>query len=327
MPRIMFGNSWESFDHAPAAGMQALADMGLSFIRLWIFWNSANPEPDLYDWSKVDADIDAIRGAGMKVYANLLWAPRHASGGWPTYLPYTEGCTAWNDPSDGSKGIRFAEERAYCTAPAHIDPAATRKFGAALAARHGADISWYAAWNEPQGKVYWPPIHGEWDVAITRLLDEVTVPFTEGVRSVVPDAVFVGPEADHERVIASLLEQEATRGLHLFDAITFHPYSWGKFPKDSYKRMDELFVPAASKHRNGRPLWCSEIGDDGTGRIVEWANSVAKRNVAAVNFHDFRQWFQPGTWDNRTYVPNTRHRGLRTLIQRENRRRRAVRSL
>jgi len=64
MPRILFGNSWESFEHAPAAGMRALAAMGLSFIRVWVFWDAANPEPGVFNWAKVDADMQAIRGAG-----------------------------------------------------------------------------------------------------------------------------------------------------------------------------------------------------------------------------------------------------------------------
>ena len=136
----------------------------------------------------------------------------------------------------------------------------------------------------------------------------------------------MGPEADHERVIRDVLRQEADRGLHLFDAITFHPYSWGQFPVDSYRRIDDAFVPAAMERRNGRPLWYSEIGDDHTGRIVEWTNNVVTRDVAAINFHDFKQWFEPGTWDNRSYAPDTRHAEMKKLIQRVNRRRRVIRS-
>ncbi len=33
--------------------MKALAGMGLSFIRVWIFWDSANPQPDVYDLSLI----------------------------------------------------------------------------------------------------------------------------------------------------------------------------------------------------------------------------------------------------------------------------------
>jgi hypothetical protein len=305
--------------------MHALADMGLSFVRLWIFWDTTEPEPGVFNWTKVDADIQAIRSAGLKVYANLLWAPRHAAGGSPAYLPYTQGCTAWNDPSDGSKGIRFAPERDYCSNPPHIDPNATRAFGAALAERHGANIWRYAAWNEPQGTIYWPPMAlGDWDAAIARLLDEVTIPFTEGVRSVTPDAQFVGPEADHERVIETVLRMEADRGLHLFDAITSHPYSWGQFPDDSYARI-EGFERETVRDRFDRPRWYSEIGDDGSGRIVEWTENVIEGDVDAINFHDFAQWFAPGTWGS-TYAPNVKYYGMRDLIRRCNRKRRAVRS-
>ena len=325
MPRILFGNSWEAFEHAPLDGMKALAGMGLSFIRVWIFWDSAEPNPADFKWSKVEADIQAIRGAGMKVYANLLWAPTHASNQAPTYLPYTRGCTAWVDPRDGSKGIRFAAEHPYCSVPEHIDPAAAHRFGAALASKFGDEISWYSAWNEPGQSFYWPAIlFDHWDVAIARLLDEVIIPFTNGVRSVKPNATFVGPEADHEAVIRETLKQESERGLKLFDVVTFHPYAWGPFPSNSYRRIDEGFVPAAAQHRNGRKLWYSETGDDGTGKIVEWAENAVQRDVAAINFHDFKQWFQPGTWENRTYVPNTKYEDMKKLIRRVNRRRRPI---
>jgi hypothetical protein len=325
MTSILFGSSWESFVTAPPAGMQKLAEMGFSFVRLWIFWDSTQPAADQLNWTKVDADIAAIRGTGMKVFANLLWAPKHACGGLPTYLPYTNGCTEWNDPLDGSKGIRFAHERPFCTNPPHIDAVRAREFGAALATRHGNDITWFAAWNEPGGDLYWPAIRTDnRDVAIGRLLDEVTIPFTEGVRSVKPDAQFVGPEADGEGVLDEALQQEAARDLKLFDAITFHPYSWGTFPEDSYKRIDNEFMPATLAHRNRRPVWYSEVGDDGTGRIVEWTQSAVTRDVAAINYHDFKQWFQPGTWDNGTFLPNEKYEAMQTLIARVNRRRRPV---
>jgi len=322
MPHILFGSSWESFAAAPRDGMQKLAGMGFSFVRLWVFWDSTHPAANLLDWSKVDADVAAIRGAGMKVFANLLWAPPHAAGGKKTYLPYTRGCSAWNDPLDGSKGIRFASEHDFCTTPAHIDPDVVRTFGAALATRHGDDISWYAAWNEPGGDLYWPAIRSDTrQVAIARLLDEVTIPFTEGVRSVVPGAQFVGPEADGDGVLDEALKQEADRGLKLFDAITFHPYSWGTFPDDSFKRIENEFMPAIAPHRHGRPVWYSEVGDDGTGRIVEWTENVIHRDVAAIDYHDFRQWFEPGTWESGTFVPNAKYGQMQELIRKVNQRR------
>jgi len=323
MTAILFGSSWESFTVAPRAGMQKLAEMGFSFVRLWVFWDSTQPAADVLNWDKVDADIDAIRAAGLKVFANLLWAPKHAAQGQETYLPYTRGCTAWINPMHGEDGIRFASEREFCIHPPHIDADAARAFGAALATRHGNDITWYAAWNEPGGDLYWPAIRSEnRDVAIGRLLDEVTIPFTEGVRSVRPDAQFVGPEADGEGVLDEALAQEAARGLRLFDAITFHPYSWGTFPEDSYKRIETEFMPATTAHRGNRPIWYSETGDDNTGRIVEWTENVVTRDVAAINYHDFKQWFLPGTWDNGTYLPNEKYTRMQELIARVNRRRR-----
>lgn len=313
-PRIVFGCSWENFNHAPAAGMKALADIGFSFVRCWIFWNSANPKPGVFDWSKVDADIAAIRGAGLKVYANMLWAPEWAAEGQKTYLPYNDGCTEWVDPNDGSKGIKFAESRPYCTKPAHIDPNAVREFARALAERHGDAISWYSAWNEPGGEFYWPAWRSDGpEEGIRRLREEVLLPFTEGIFAARPAAEFAGPEADAEGVLDQVLQQER-KGIPLFDAISIHPYSWGKFPEDSYKRLDDLFMPIANARRFGRPIWLSEIGDDGTGRIIEWTREVIKRDISLICYHDPRQWFEEGTWESGAYVENEKAKEMREII-------------
>jgi len=58
--------------------------------------------------------------------------------------------------------------------------------------------------------------------------------------------------------------------------------------------------------------------------IVEWTQSAVTRDVAAINYHDFKQWFQPGTWDNGTFLPNEKYEAMQTLIARVNRRRRPV---
>lgn len=316
MGHIVFGNCWENFGNAPADGMKALAGMNLSFIRVFVMWHLTNPSPGQYDWTKIDADIAAVRGAGLQVYANILWAPTFASQNQPTYLPYTQGCAEWVDPNDGSKGIKFASDKSYCVTPAHIDPSAIQDFGAQLAKRYGSEITWYSHWNEPGGSFYWPAVQQDgMETGIQRLVNEVLIPFTNGVRSVTPNAQIVGCEADSGGVLDQALTQEQNGKLQLFDAITFHPYSWGVFPDDSYKRIDNEFMPAANARRNGRPIYYSEIGDDGTGKIVEWTQNVAlSRDVSLICFYDPTEWFEKGTWDNGTYVPNTLYTQMRDFI-------------
>jgi len=63
------------------------------------------------------------------------------------------------------------------------------------------------------------------------------------------------------------------------------------------------------------------VGDDGTGRIVEWTENVIHRDVAAIDYHDFRQWFEPGTWESGTFVPNAKYGQMQELIRKVNQRR------
>lgn len=321
MSPVQFGTSWESFSIAPAAGMRALADIGFRSIRLWIFGNSLNPSPGVWDWTKVDADIAAIRGAGMEVHVSLLWVPVHGTiEKLPTFLPYTGGCSERDDPNDpeGAKGLHLKQVD-YCLNPARIDPEWSFMVGAELAKRHGANIARYGAGNEPQGEIYNPAVRLGWDIGMERHLRDLVIPFTMGVRSVVSDAKFIGLEADHERVVSSLLQLEHDLGLHLFDDIGSHPYSWtNEFPGDSYARAG-LFVAAAAPYLNGRSERFSECGDRGKnpGYVVEWTREIIRRfpDIAGISWHDCEQWFLPGTWDAGTYVPNEINYAMRALVR------------
>jgi hypothetical protein len=327
--RIVLGNSWESFVHMPPNLARELVTMGTRFIRVFVFWNSANPSPGVFDWKKIDADIDAVRSAGMVVYANVIWAPAHASEGKPTYLPYTDGCSAWNT-KHAADGIRFASERDYCARPAHIDPNATFAFAKAFAERYGRNITYWGIGNEPGIQLYWPPRRESDGWPDTdRLIAELIEPFNRGVRSVFPDALFVGPEADSSGVFGELARKESEAKAQWYDVFSFHPY--GANPEETLRRVDKEFLPEIENFRGHRDVWISEMGFDENGpnfrkQMSDFMGEIANRPaIKRVSFHSFAQWFAPGTVKapdglpvnpSAGYVPNDINRDMRERIGR-----------
>lgn len=289
--KTVFGSCWESFDPAPAPLMKALADLGFGMVRLMGMWPQINPKPGLFIWDQNDKSVDAIKGAGMKLYHSPYWAPAHASGGLPTYEPYTAGCSF----DLGGGKIRFASERSYCSDPAPIDPRKSYLFGKALGRRYGSDIDYYAPpINEP-GPIYYPPAirGGDWGAQLAR---EIIAPFVAGVRSAHPPAVFVGPEADTWDVLDGILRHEAASGERWFDYVSRHPYAWDTsrpfngFPEDSYERLDQ-FAAVASDYP-ARPEWITEIGSGGApdAKVMDFCREMIRREVPVVLFHNSDMW-------------------------------------
>lgn len=141
MTRALILSAFESFNPAPFAGMQLLADAGIDGVRYWLCghqvlrdkcvhcgksltghdaeqaglstWSGAlfmrHEFSCNYDWSRTDNDMAAMSDAGLDICVDLMWLPPWMSAGQPAYMPYTDGCAVYNDPRDGSKGWRYAD--------------------------------------------------------------------------------------------------------------------------------------------------------------------------------------------------------------------------
>lgn len=328
--------SWDTLPmvRANPLAMQKIAAAHISQIKYQIQWAWVNPAPNVYHWEKTDADFAAIKAAGLKIQVSITTAPAWVSGGFPTYEFYTDGCSACVNPYQGCTQLRFADEKAYCSNPPHIDSDAARSFAIIVAQRYGDRISYYSFWNEPGIDLYWPPIKASdyhADPAMHRLADEIIRPMVDGVRSINPKAIFVGPDADDGPVMESLLRYEHDLNAHWFDIISFHPYAWNDppgFPQDSYDRINNEFMPALAPFRNGRPIWYTEIMGD-SEKSIEWLNVVSKYDVQLINFYNFRQLWETGTWDNgppsngnETFVPSRFYYQIQSMIESWNPRRR-----
>lgn len=222
---------------------------------------------------QVDHDFDVLRRHGVRIILNLVNLPSWMSGREPAY---DGSCyTAWYD-ADGKAHMKFRDDLPYCVNPPHVSAENVYDAAAFLARRYGPLVSTWACWNEP-GNPGWPPSTAlSIDESVTRFFDELLIPFTDGVRSIIPDARFSGVEDDSADYERRVLEEENRRGLHLLDELTIHHYSHGRFPDDSYARLRDQFWPAVTPLQAGRSVRYSEISDEGCGpdAFLGWFDEV-----------------------------------------------------
>jgi hypothetical protein len=234
-----------------------IAGMGVRRIRLLVRWPSVEPEPEVYKWDDFDAAIEAIREAGMGVYADVVDAPAHALGylnddgtwtphpwgGYRYWLPPDAGQvlpTCWKpeDPATHRGGpfdpIYDTSISPECANPPRVMPACTRRFASALV-RHcmerGITDVHFGYGNEMDSENFFPlwvlvrtKYNGEW-AAVTRMIyNDVTRPFAQGVKDVDPDAFVEANESATYGMLIETLRSEKEAGDHLIDGIATHGY-------------------------------------------------------------------------------------------------------
>jgi hypothetical protein len=153
------------------------------------------------------------------------------------------------------------------------------------------------------GDFYNPLVHteGRWNEAYARMWFEGAYPYFKGILSVNPKARFTLPDADGEDALRRGIEfsrrDEQINAATL--AYTYHPYAWRSrddsidFPEDSYDRIAAFRAIIKQYGDPSKEEWMSEIGDGGTGRIIEWTEKVLfdlGTPPANINFADRRQF-------------------------------------
>ena len=280
MSRVEFGICYVSSDDPIAAEcIAAWKAIGFTRVRLTLAGDQIFKTQGAPDWSNSDAIVASLRAAGLRYGAGLYSLPAWMSEGKPTYEGYDTGC--WNIVTDPATGIpvnvKAKTDGPYCGVnAAHINADAVRMVGMEMAKRYPDADSW-SAWNEWNG--YWPPSMAGLprDEDLDRYFDELLIPFTQGVRTVLPGAVMTLMQADGADILRRVLTMERDRGLRLGDRITFHPYGDpAKWPDDSYAALDDYWrvVTKPDNLRAGRPMDADEIGAPKGRSIAEWLQHV-----------------------------------------------------
>lgn len=328
--------------------LDMLVRCGISAIRYTIDASKVIKARDAYDLAQAVADLRAIRDAGLWCYVQWGGLPAFVSEGVPAYVPY-QGWVSdpttppdkvqWTGP-DGTKWrLATREERPYLYVPnvPHIDRSVVRAFTRACGEMFGDLADWFGNWNEPGGRVYWPPIQSPpYEEGYARLADEVLIPGAEGYRSAMPGGVatIVGPDADVESAVGFLGEIEQARKIRLVDVWAVHLYAQGPpFLGNALRRTGE-FMATACKWAAGRPIWDTESWDFEIASAQEYIRfllecDVRWPDIRAHFIYRPQQLFVDGehAWKTKgeTLVPNSGWYAMQAYIEGRTTKRRAVR--
>lgn len=239
----------------------------------------------------------------------------------------------------------FIAEKSWAVPPyAHIDAAQMYYYGVKMArhliemcARFGFDIRniLWSIWNELGGPWYWIPVSNPpYPLAFDQFVAEVWIPFMRGVRSVIPDAYFIGPDAESPGSLNFFLDAVKRAGAeYLPNAISAHLYAKGTpFPEGSINEIIRAggWKEVMERHGYTRVLnteYSAGSGYDGlhdNGKIVTGTREIVERFpwIVAHAPHP-AQFFEGGGahWDavvaqreEEKFVPNSLYNDMKVLI-------------
>jgi hypothetical protein len=248
------------------------------------------------------------------------------------------------NPANSMDKHPFQPEKPYCmpgNVP-HRDIDMERHLAATLAARYGnltrkgkRVVIGYTRENEPDIRAYNPSMSEPWALAYDRYVREVWTPFIEGVRSVVPDALFIGPEAASPGALRFFHEAAVRGGLGLGGEINWmpsgHMYAQGgvPFPQGTINEIERIGGWRDNMKRAGFEIMTnSEIGAghnivaDGKatqGPLVDGLRELRDRYPWIISHfvHEYTGWFEGGqeAWDKGRFVRNQLSRDMERLIK------------
>lgn len=281
----------------------------------------------------LDAQIARLRNAGFKIVLKRHGVPRWATvNGTPeheTYECYKARAT----------GDQYDLTKPWCALPGHVIPEELYKHGQFVGTAYGPSVDLFCAGpNEPGLRIYNTLIrrvelgHMTLKEAIGFVMTEQIIPFTEGVRSVVPNARFLSTGADSDTILRLILEYERDHKLHLFDDLGIHAHSWAPdgATSDSFRRIKEFKV-VLDELGNGRPEWLDEWEDrtrpvPPIGTHVEFARGAFELlpRAKVIGVHDLDKLFTPDSWFDpinagppppNAYVPSETHKAIQKYVE------------
>lgn len=232
---------WDGND--PAAVQHALDRMqalGVQNIRIGVPWAGVEPADGYYDWSSVDAMVNAADARGMGVLAVVSTSPTWTRGA---------DSTVYSPPSD---------------------PAAFADFLRTLSSRYAGKIGAYEVWNEPNYYVAYSPAPDP--AGYTALLKaaypaiKAGDPNAEVIGGVLGSTLTWGNYTTNPVDFVQQMYADGAAGS--FDALSFHPYqntlmfSQGpsvstESPLSQLTRIRDLMTANGDVSRE---IWASEYG-------------------------------------------------------------------
>ncbi len=262
--------------HIPADDeLDALADLGVQWMRIDANWLQAEPRDGEYDWRHIDRVVNGADARGIRVFMTLAYAPQWASEG----------------DGDGVHSNDVPRPGLY------------ERFVEAAVLRYRDRVTHYGIWNEPNLSHFFRG-------SVEDYLDQVLIPGADAVHAACSDCLVVGPDLAHLRSsdawngesgicafgecifngwevsLAEILDGSGGR----IDVVAHHIYT------DSAQDMLVELVDGQSvagvqyesgvkeitdAHAPGTPVWITEFGWE-TLPGGEWSEAAAAGEIEAA---------------------------------------------
>jgi polysaccharide biosynthesis protein PslG len=271
--------------------LAAMRSIGITSVRVDANWSWVQPSgPTIFDWTKLDEEVNTIRAAGMSVELII------------------DGCPPW----------AAVPSAAMDPFPQPASPAQYATWAADVAARYAPKgVEDFEIWNEPNIVRFWQPKPNP--VAYTADL----VAAYAAIKSVDPSGFVISgglaPAANDGTNYSpiSFLEAMYAHGAKgSFDALGYHPYSFPALP-DTYKSWSAWSQMALTKPsirsimaQNGdfdKPIWITEFGAPSTGPSGIGANMQRTELSQALAYVKKAKWigaFYIFTWQDTVTGPS-----------------------
>jgi len=201
--------------------------LGVSAVRITLYWNEVEPLPGRFDFSRPDFQIARASEARLFIFITIWGTPRWANGG-----------RSQNDPPNSSQDW--------------ID------FLRVVAMRYDRDpfVRAYGMWNEPNLKRFWTGSREEFTAKILS-------PAAQAIKGVDRRLLVCGPDLSHHWTqtpdwnLAAVLQSAPDLDVltqHIYPDISASPTAFPDF-------LDKTIAPL----RGNRPVWITETGYDVCG--------------------------------------------------------------
>lgn len=267
------GNSWP--------------EVPFGFIRLWdsaTQWRQLEIRDGDWDFSTLDAYVDAAESSGVKILLTLGQTPAWAAKDRDSRSAYAPGAS--------SPPKRLADWRDYVRT---------------LAERYRGRILHWEVWNEVNVPKFWSGTYQE--------LAELERIAVEELKAVEPQNVILTPSIQGGAYTQLQRYLEAGGGQHA-DVVSYHFYALREEPEEVIERIQKVREILAEFDLQSKPLWNTEIGwllansDEkfGPSEKIAWARwkRVSFEEAAGLVIRAFLASFSQGvdrvfwySWDNK----------------------------
>jgi polysaccharide biosynthesis protein PslG len=234
---------------AQASQLATMKLIGITSVRVDANWRWVQPNgPTMFDWDKLDREVNSIRAAGLS--ADLI----------------IDGCPPW-------AALTSAAEDPF---PQPASSALYAAWAADVATRYASKgVKYFEIWNEPNVVRFWQPKPNPDAYAADLVAAYAAIKEVDPSAFVISGGLAPAVTDGTNYSSISFLKAMYVHGVKgSFDALGYHPYSFPTSPDtyESWSAWSQMTSTSPSiksiMARNGdssKPIWITEFGAPSTG--------------------------------------------------------------